>query len=180
MFFRLTDPPPSYARVSLKQIEQADRQFILLMAEQTRNGIRVKAGGTRPCDDAFRKVFECTEFLTMLHPRPMATSSSGRETPAGEDPPKRPRHPGKGLGRGRGGKTASKGSQNARVPAELLAWGCVAATPKGHALCFDFSLGKCSRAVANQRCERGLHLCAVKNCHRGHPAKDCPNKKSTS
>ena len=39
MFFRLTDPPPGYARVSLKQIEQADRQFILLMAEQTRNGI---------------------------------------------------------------------------------------------------------------------------------------------
>ena len=171
MFFRLTDPPPGYARVSLKQIEQADRQFILLMAEQTRNGIRVKAGGTRPCDNSFRRVFE----------RPLAAGAANREAPTGDEPPlKRLRPPGRGQGRGRNGKGSSKGSQNARVPAELLAWGCVAATPKGHALCYDFSLGKCARAVSNQRCERGLHLCAVKGCHRGHAAKDCPNKKTSS
>ncbi|OLP81981.1 hypothetical protein AK812_SmicGene37411 [Symbiodinium microadriaticum] len=124
MFFRLTDPPPGYARVSLKQIEQADRQFILLMAEQTRNGVRVKAGGTRPCDDSFRRVFESTEFLSMLHPRPLAAGAANRETPTGDEPPlKRLRPPGRGQGRGRNGKGSSKGSQNARVPAELLAWG---------------------------------------------------------
>ncbi|CAE7214910.1 unnamed protein product [Symbiodinium sp. CCMP2592] len=50
MSFRLMDPPPNHARVSLKQIEQADRQFTMLLAEHTRGGIKVKAGGSRPCD----------------------------------------------------------------------------------------------------------------------------------
>ncbi|CAE7605225.1 unnamed protein product [Symbiodinium sp. CCMP2592] len=182
MSFRLMDPPPNHARVSLKQIEQADRQFTMLLAEHTRGGIKVKAGGSRPCDGAFRKVFESTEFLSMLTPRPLAVGSgASRDGSSGDEPPiKRHKGNGKGQGRGRGGKGAGKGSTNARVPAELLALGCVAATPKGHALCFDYSLGKCSRAVANQRCERGLHLCAVKGCHRGHPAKDCPAKKAPS
>eukprot|EP00439_Symbiodinium_sp_Y106_P071017 s5691_g12.t1 len=154
MSFRLTDPPPQYARVSLKQIEQADRQFTLLLAEQTRSGIKVKAGGARPCDLVFRKVFESTEFLSLLHPRPLAAGSAAtREAPTGDEPPvKRYKGNGKGQGRGRGGKGAGKGSTNASVPAELLALGCVAATPNGHALCFDYSLGKCTRAVANQRC----------------------------
>ncbi|CAE7244581.1 unnamed protein product [Symbiodinium sp. CCMP2592] len=180
MSFRLMDPPPNHARVSLKQIEQADRQFTMLLAEHTRGGIKVKAGGSRPCDGAFRKVFESTEFLSMLTPRPLAVGSgASRDGSSGDEPPiKRHKGNGKGQGRGRGGKGAGKGSTNARVPAELLALGCVAATPKGHALCFDYSLGKCSRAVANQRCDRGLHLCAVKGCHRGHPAKDCPAKKA--
>ncbi|CAE7710304.1 unnamed protein product [Symbiodinium sp. CCMP2592] len=133
MSFRLTDPPPNHARVSLKQIEQADRQFTLLLAEHTRSGIKVKAGGSRPCDDAFRKVFESTEFLSMLTPRPLAAGSgASRDASSGDEPPiKRHKGNGKGVGRGRGGKGAGKGSTNARVPAELLALGCVAAMPKG-------------------------------------------------
>ena len=55
MHYRITDPSPGFARVDLKQLEQADRQFWLLMA-----------------DLAFRKVLESTEFLTYLHPRPLA------------------------------------------------------------------------------------------------------------
>ncbi|CAE7285341.1 unnamed protein product [Symbiodinium sp. CCMP2592] len=98
MSFRLMDPPPNHARVSLKQIEQADRQFTMLLAEHTRGGIKVKAGGSRPCDGAFRKVFESTEFLSMLTPRPLAVGSgASRDGSSGDEPPIK-RHKGNGKG----------------------------------------------------------------------------------
>ena len=63
-----------------------------------------------------------------------------------------------------------------RVPTDLLSLGCVAATAKGQRLCFDYNLKKCKLSVKDQRCGKGLHLCAVKGCHKPHMAVDCPNK----
>ena len=175
MAARLLEPPPGYARISLKQIETADRQFFVLMAEKTRGGIMVK-GGARPCDNHFASVLSSAEFLQYLRHRPLAASASS------EEPPSKVQKTGKGD-KGRGGKgrgKTSKGassSTNMRVPAELLAMGCVACTPKGHRLCFDYSLGKCQLPTQNQRCAKGLHLCAIKSCHKVHPACECPQRK---
>ncbi|CAE7829729.1 unnamed protein product [Symbiodinium sp. CCMP2592] len=158
MSFRLTDPPPNHARVSLKQIEQADRQFTLLLAEHTRSGIKVKAGGSRPCDDAFRKVFESTDFLSMLTPRPLAAGSgASRDASSGDEPPiKRHKGNGKGVGRGRGGKGAGKGSTNARVPAELLALGMPQRAPSQGMPC-----EKGAFVVTNESDERARPTIAI-------------------
>ena len=59
-----------------------------------------------------------------------------------------------------------------RVPVDLLNLNCVACAPKGHRLCFDFSLGKCNLPVQNQRCSKGLHLCAVQELCWGRAGAD--------
>ena len=176
MAARLLDPPPGYARIGLKQIETDDRQFFVLMAEKTRGGIMVK-GGARPCDDHFASVLSSSEFLQYLRHRPLAAGASS------EEPPAKVQRTGKGE-KGKGGKGRGKASSqrapsstNMRVPAELLAMGCVACAPKGHRLCFDYSLGKCQLPTQNQRCAKGLHLCAIKSCHKVHPAFECPQRK---
>ena len=68
-------------------------------------------------------------------------------------------------------------SQFMRIPSELLNMGCVGATPQGHRLCFSYNLKKCSSQVQNQRCDKGLHLCAVRGCHKQHPAAECQARK---
>lgn len=125
--------------------------------ELTRDGIKAKAAG-RPCDLQFNACFTSPEFLNLLQPRfapPPAVTTTRPPGPAGGPVPKRQKGemPSKGAG---------KGFQ--RVPSELLAMGCVASTPKGHRLCFDANLKRCELQVTNQRCPKGLHLCAVKGC----------------
>ena len=174
--YRLQEPLPDFARVSMQQMQAADRKFFVLLAEVTRSGIKASAAG-RPCDKAFQSCLTSSEFLTILQHKPLAVYSHD----VCEPPLKRPRVEGarggkgaKGPGKGQTpGKGDGKGESAGRVPAELLALGCVGATPKGHRLCFDFSLKKCCAAVQNQRCSKGLHLCAVKGCHKVHAALDC-------
>ena len=172
--YRMMEAPPGFQKVSMKQLELADKRFWLLLAEHTRAGIKTTASG-RPCDVNFTKCLDSTEFLSLLQHRPGAGGSSQQVSDGDEPPPKRPRWGKKGRGKG---KNKSKGSASAQVPAALLALGCVAATPKGFPLCFDYSLDKCQRKVTNQRCERGLHLCAIRGCHKAHPACKCPGKAS--
>ena len=75
------------------------------------------------------------------------------------------------------GKGSGSSDQFMRVPVELLKLGSVGATNKGHRLCFGFNLKTCKETVSKQRCPRGLHLCSVKDCHRQHPALECPKAK---
>ncbi|CAK9003128.1 Uncharacterized protein SCF082_LOCUS7605 [Durusdinium trenchii] len=168
MEIRMQDPPAGYQRVSLKQIELADKKFFALMAEETRSGIKANASG-RPCDLCFPRVFQMAEFRHLLQPR------MGNSLPTGVDqepPVKKQRQDEKGRGKGR-----QKGDTFQRVPTDLLKLGGVATTSKGHRLCFGFSLKTCKLPVSNQKCDRGLHLCCIKGCFKNHPAVECPNKK---
>ena len=168
--YKMMEPPPGFQKVTMKQLELADMRFWLLLSEHTRSGIKVSAAG-RPCDVHFQKCLDSTEFLTLLQHRAGASGSIAGGEGEGQPPLKRQRPLGKGRGKTKG---KSKGSASAQVPAALIALGCVASTPKGYPLCFDYSLDKCVRQVSNQRCEKGLHLCAVKGCHKGHSALKCP------
>ncbi|CAE7464616.1 unnamed protein product [Symbiodinium sp. KB8] len=125
--YRMMEAPPGFQKVSMKQLELADKRFWLLLAEHTRAGIKTTASG-RPCDVNFTKCLDSTEFLSLLQHRPGAGGSSQQNSDGDEPPPKRTRWGTKGRGKG---KNKSKGSASAQVPAALLALGCVAATPKG-------------------------------------------------
>ena len=84
----------------------------------------------------------------------------------------------KGGGKSFGKKGKGKGRVwKPSIPQELLNMGCVGMTSKGNSLCYDFQLGKCTLPVQNQRCSKGLHLCAMPGCHKDHAAKDCHSKK---
>ena len=146
---RLETVPAGYSRTTFQQIEAADKRLFMLLAEKTRAGLKSGPNG-RPCDQCFEECMNSTE----------------------ERPPSSPS--GKGKGKSKGKNT---GGQNMRIPFELLNLGCTGATPQGHRLCFSYNLKKCSSQVQNQRCEKGLHLCAIRGCYKQHPAPDCPAKK---
>jgi len=179
MACRLEIVPHGFARTTFQQIEAADKRLFVLLAEKTRGGIKATATG-RPCDNHFEACMNSTEVMSLLQPKPIAVRLSD------EPPSKKPRldkpspdkapfeKPGKGRNKGKGKATPS---QFMRIPTELLSLGCTGATPQGHRLCFSFNLKKCSNSVQNQRCDKGLHLCAVKGCFKQHAAVECPMKK---
>ena len=167
---RMEEAPSGCVRLTLKQIEMADKKFWTLMAEKTREGI--KSGPTgRPCDNHFDACFESPEFLNLLQHRLAPATAAPPPVKVKPDEPlqKRPKTDG---GQRKG---ASKGSFM-RIPGELLSHGCVATTAKGHRLCFDYNLKRCKLPTKDQRCSKGLHLCAVKGCQKMHCALECPNK----
>ena len=168
---RMEVPATGCVRLSLKQIETADKKFWTLMAEKTRDGIKSSPAG-RPCDLNFNACLDSPEFLNLLQHRfapPAASPGSSKPKPADEPRPKRPKTDFPNA------KGSMKGNFM-RVPSELLSIGCVAATSKGQRLCFDCNLRKCKLPVKDQRCGKGLHLCAVKGCCKPHMAVDGPNK----
>ena len=169
---RLEDPPPNHVRTTMKQLEMADRKLFVLISERTREGIKPSPAG-RPVDAVIKDCMESSEVLTLLQPRPGSSSSRPAETPSSGEPPSKRF---KGSGKGNKGKGSGKLGKDSfiRIPHELLALNAVPATPKGHRLCFSYNLKTCSNTVDKQRCPKGLHACAVKGCHKQHPALDCP------
>ena len=170
---RLEEPSAGFARTTMKQLEQADRKLFVVLGERTRNGIRATSTG-RPIDAVFQQCMQSSEVLSILQPKPIAAPKNERESPkaTSERPFKKPRFESPGKG-GQKGKGKSKGSNNARIPLELLALGDVSATtPKGVRLCFGYNLKRCTHSVDKQKCERGLHCCCMKGCYKTHPALD--------
>ncbi len=157
----------------MKQIEQADRKLFCLLAEKTRDGIKSTSTG-RPLDNVFKDCIESSEVLTLLQHKPLVNPDKLRDPPFLRDDDPLPKRLKKGKGKGKGKGKA--GTSFARIPLDLLSLGCVGTTPKNHRICYSFNLKKCD--VNGQRCDKGLHLCAIRGCHKGHAALDCGNKQS--
>ena len=101
---RLDEPPPSYIKTTMKQLESADRKLFLLISEKTREGIKCNAKG-RPVDDVFKECMESSEVMSLLQPRPGGISAGPRPAeahPEGERPNKRFKGAGKSRGKGFG------------------------------------------------------------------------------
>eukprot|EP00435_Cladocopium_sp_Y103_P010138 s2396_g2.t1 len=163
---RLDTVPQGFSRPTFQQLEAADKRLFLLLSEKTRAGIKAGTAG-RPCDVHFEACFNSTEVLSILQPKPLAVKSKEDEPPFKKLKSERPQFERSGsdrpMGKGKGkGKSKQSGNQFMRIPNELLSMGCTGATSQGHRPCFSYNLKKCSNAVQNQRCEKGLHLCAVK------------------
>ena len=166
---RVAEAPAGYLKVSFQQLELADKRLFILLAEGTRAGIRANAAG-RPLDDIARDTMKHPEVLILLQPKPASSGARADVTDTEAIVKKQRTDQFKGNGKGKG-----KAASFQRAPTELLQLGCVASTPKGHRLCFAFNLKSC-KGPAKQKCERGLHLCAVKGCLKAHPAVECPSR----
>jgi hypothetical protein len=172
---RLEIVPAGYSRTTFQQIEAADKRLFMLLAEKTRAGLK-SGPNVRPCDQCFEECMNSTEVKTLLQPKPYAAKTKDDEPPLKRPKTDRPSSSPSGKGKGKS-KGKNAGGQNMRIPFDLLNLGCTGATPQGHRLCFSYNLKKCSSQVQNQRCEKGLHLCAIRGCYKQHPALDCPAKK---
>ena len=180
MACRLEAVPYGFARTTFQQIEAADKRLFILLAEKTRSGIKATTAG-RPCDNHFVTCMESTEVMSILQPKPIAVKGKDDEPPSKRLRTEKPVFEKGSPNRNAKGKGKSKGKQSQnqfmRIPNELLSLGCTATTSQGHRLCFSYNLKKCSNSVQGQRCEKGLHLCAVKGCFKQHAALDCPLRK---
>ena len=157
----------------MKQLELADRKLFCVLAQRTREGIKSNTKG-RPLDLVFKESCESSEVLALLQPRPTGASAEKTKEPrsASDDPPaKKPRREIVKKGKGKGNNGAF-----VRIPHDLLKLNCVAATPKNNRICFSYNLKKCD--VSGQKCAKGLHVCAVQGCFRGHPAVECQKQGS--
>lgn len=145
------------------RVQLADAKLFVVLGEKTRSGMKVGPHG-RPCDWVFEAAMNSPEVQHLLQPMPASHTKD-----VGADPRDRSRPPpgGKGNkgGKGKGKSNKGKNKWGPSVPRELLTMCCVSTTNKGHALCYDYNLGKCEAQVNRQRCAKGLHLCAVRNCH---------------
>ena len=174
---RLNEPPSGYTKVTFRQMQLADAKLFVVLGEKCRSRIKVAAGSNRPCDDKFEEAMNSNDVQHLLQPMPMA-----QKTRSDNDVPKvipvRPTIDKKGIGKSTGKEGKGKGRVwKPSIPQELLTMGCVGMTSKGNSLCYDFQLGKCTQPVQNQRCSKGLHLCAMPGCHKDHPARECHSKK---
>ena len=168
---RLKETPEGYSKVSFKQLQAADAKFFVALGENTRSGLKVTAAG-RPCDQVFEATMNSAEVQHLLQPMPGQARADRSRSPTRLADSPRFKTKGKDKGKGKG-----KSVWSPAVPKELLSLGGVGTTPKGFAICYDFNLGRCNRQVQRQRCDRGLHLCAIKGCYKDHAAIACSKKK---
>ena len=161
------EPPPGFARCSVAQLVEADRQVFVRLIEL---GVQPRAAtdGSFPMDDALISALESYHVSMALIPLPQKQGNGNKE----RRELKRKLEPGdkrvKGGPKG-GGKGKGKFSLTARVPKEILQKGGVANAPTGEPLCFDYILHgdkcKCSAATCPRK-----HLCC--KCFQPHPIRD--------
>ncbi|CAE7216565.1 pol [Symbiodinium sp. CCMP2592] len=163
---RLTPPPPGYQQVTFTQLQNADSRLFLELQDHTRTGIQSDAKG-RPIDGIIDSVSCMHEVVSLMQPLQGGPSSS-----YGPSEPARLREsPYKGKGKGKDGKGKKR---FVAMPSELR--GCNSHTAKGHPIGYAFNLGSCPNKVTGNKCEKGLHICAVPKCGMNHAAIKCPKK----
>jgi hypothetical protein len=183
-------PLDGYTSVSLQQIQRADRQAFVKMAELTQAGLRLKPDGTLPVETAMTEVVTSTAFLFMLMQLPARAGASSSVPALQEMQSKQARKrkhednlaashaakaaklaaagaKGRGAAAAAAGKGAGKAAKGSRMPAALI--GCDSTKPDGARICFGYNLGTCTAAVApGSACPQGLHCCCVKGCYASH------------
>ena len=169
---RIQNPPDGYAKVSFKQMLEADRKLFQELAENTRGGVQLKED-KRPLDEIFVTCMNAPEVMHMLQPLVMKGNMGAKEAPTASSSKQRSApYP----SRGKGGKGQGK-SKGTRMPLQLLEGGCRPTTNQGDPICFGFNLGTCRNQVQKGRCEKGFHVCALPRCGKHHPFSSCPAKK---
>ena len=174
------EPLSGFHAVSVDQLQAADREVHVRMAELTRSGLVPGADGSLPLDGPVTSVLASSQIQWMLMPRPKGSGSGhGGATTAGNPerpgkPPKKPPPkkvdptkasdkdqkadpPGPPNAGGKGGKQ--------RKTRFVMPRGLIGGVPRddsGNNICFDHNLGKCANAAG--ACPKGAHVCCYPSC----------------
>ena len=130
--------------------------------------------GVRPLDDAFDRLH--TDVTVTYHMLPVLQPQSSKPDGDKKQNDKKPQQqnvrtapynesdsPRNSRGKGGKGGGKSKGGRNRRpMPKGLI--GMHSTTQDGRPICFNYNLGKCSKADC-----RRAHVCCVPNCYKQHP-----------
>ena len=93
----LREPLPHYKKISVAQLERADKLAFARVAELTEGGLSRDAMGRYPMAEALLAVIEDAEFKFMLMQLPETSSSTATESTAGKA--EKPDKPNKGKGK---------------------------------------------------------------------------------
>ena len=136
--------PAGYRQTSMEQCKEADKMLWTMLAERT--NVKVTAAG-KPVQQEFVALSSSTEVLLLLQP-----------LPAPSNPRPGPYDKVKGDGKGKDGKGKGKSDKKGKGGISLPE-NCTAKTPEGKPICFNYNYGRCRRAQAGKRCDRGFHVC---------------------
>ena len=163
------EPPAGFAPISISQLQQADREVHVRMAEHTRAGLTPSASGGLPLDDPLDKVLASTAVHWLLQPR--QKSAAGARAQDGPTQPKPKPQPKKKVkaedkvkdSQAEDAPRPPKKKQRKtyfRMPKPLI--GGVPKDDSGSNICFDHNLGQCTPGV--ESCPKGRHVCCAPGC----------------
>jgi hypothetical protein len=170
-------PPHGFSKVTLAQLERADKEVFQSLAQSLRGELRPDADGDLPLTKKLKETLEKPAVQLLLTPLP------GR--PVDAKPPKgatqqkqgkrsrSPSAPRRSNKQRR--KQNKKGSPRAGPPMPTGLQGKAHQDDKGVRICYGYNLGTCkqSEVPAGQSCARGRHVCATPGCFGLHPTSKC-------
>lgn len=175
-----------FNKVSVAQLQYADRQAYLRMADDCSGGLARRADGSNPTTVSVRNLLLDTRFNFLLMQMPTGGRSAGgpgskanrvdgerdrsrsktrraQQSKAAKDKasPKVKSKKGKGKGGGSGG--GSSGSQDFSLTTNK--------TKDGANICFNFNKASgCKEEVKDGKCKKGMHVCWLIGCQQSHSA----------
>lgn len=186
-----------YSRVSLEQLENADRHVFVELASFTAGGVGVKADGTIPVQAGMKEILSSPDFQFLLMQMPLSGGSSGQASRAvvtrtggkgrGDSRSRSRRRKitetqeknrkakesnkvsGKGGGKAGRGK-ASKGKSKGPFDSRTE----VGRTVDGSPICFGYNTAGCTGCGPGERCTKGFHVCWKIGCGQAHPSSQHP------
>ena len=147
-------PPPGFNKPSLAQPLRADRQAFIRLQEQSRDGIKPHADGTRPLDGLIKNLIN--DHTVSFHLLP---TQAPLKAPAGDQDPSWKKKQGWDYANKWGkkqvwqqyNKTSSgsgskgHGKNGGKLPQALR--GCASTTPQGGRICFAFNINGCDKCM---------------------------------
>lgn len=162
-------PIEGYNKVTVDQIERADRRAFLHLAELTSNGLARNARGDLPLEISLPAVMVDVEFNYLLMQLPIrggkGSGKGNKRKNDGVDAEDSDSHAAKRRNKGGKGKGKKKKDSPVKAGKETVF------NIEGKQLCFGYQRGKCPKQNEKE-CDRGLHLCWFKGCGQEHAGKD--------
>ena len=156
-------PPTGYRSTSLEQCKEADKLLWTRLSELTRGNLKVNPDGTSPVQAHFEALTIAPDVMMLLQPLPQAHGPANLRSGPYNDKKGNPKGGKKGTSKG----DKSSGSQ------PQLPENCVARNAENKPICFNYNWGRCKRAVAGKRCDRGYHVCFKDKCFKNKPFIEC-------
>ena len=162
------EAPPGFQQTTIGQLLRADREVFVRLSQSVKD-IR-GTGGNKPLDKAILDTLQDPSVMFHLVPLPSggaaASASYGASKDKNDDESRGSYYsPYQGKGRGKGKSKHKKGG-SASAPKGFK--NCTGRDAKGRPLCFDWNLGKCSKAPAGASCSKGRHSCFKFGCYKPH------------
>lgn len=173
MSARMRTPSKGCARVSVEQLEDADKALFFRLSELTRDGIIPDALGVRPLDRALPRAMvepRIANMLANVHVGASSSSAAKRERDRSDSPKRKWLRQDKGAkgakdsgGKGKGKDKAKGAGKSAALPTGLEG---SSRTPDGSHICFGYNFKTCTEQ-SKSGCSKGKHVCT--KCFKTHP-----------